>query len=191
MKTESQVRLVVAHAECRGRDDGLEFVAPQLMFNFQAVGSFHLPGVGRNIKTAFTKKGGDSLSFGNGECVDNARARQRSQGVGDPGEAFCGGEPRDDRESKRSSCESAAKHCGAGAQLSSDVIGDSLVGSRGGGEDSGVSCGEESASDSLIIRAKIKTPVADTVGFVNDDEGSLSEQLRQPLCEGRVAESFG
>ena len=72
MEAKSKVRLVIAHAECRSGDDGLEFIFPQLLFNVQAVGCFRLAGVSWNIKAALTEIARQTLGFSNGERVDDA-----------------------------------------------------------------------------------------------------------------------
>ena len=88
MHHEPEIRLVVTHSECRRGHQCLDFVAQERVLEGVAAVGVELPGVrGDRIVRALHGPDGldEPVGVGDGEHVDDARARQCGQVSGRPG----------------------------------------------------------------------------------------------------------
>ena len=87
---ESQVGLVEPHPEGARRYQGLELVFQQGVLGGFPFRMVIAPGVRGDVKAALAQEAGGVVGRGHGQRVDNARARQLIQVLGEPGEALLG-----------------------------------------------------------------------------------------------------
>ena len=72
MDAEREVRLVVAHPERGGGDDGLDLVAPELLLDVDARRRLEPAGVGGDLEPGRCEERGEPLRLGDGERVHDA-----------------------------------------------------------------------------------------------------------------------
>ena len=132
---EAEVGFVVAHAEGGGGDEGLDLVGLQLAFGFDASLVVERPEVGLDLDPLRGEPGRHVLDVAHGEAVDDARAVEFWERLGQPRQPF--GLPV---EADRAECEALAAQRPPeggefGAELVGDVVDDAVVGGGGAAED--------------------------------------------------------
>ena len=189
MDAEREIGFVVAHAERGRRDQRLDLVAPQPSLQLLALGRLHLRRVGGDVEPAAAQQTGDSLGLGHGQHVDDARAGQLIQRVGDPRAPLHRVEPRDHDEPQRGAGERSPQSEGVRPELAGDVEGDPFVGGRGRRQHRrpGSQCQQRSGQP-LVVRPEVEAPIGDAVRLVDNEQPTGAEQRRQLRCEPRVGQ---
>ena len=165
------------------------------------VGVLGLPGVGGDRVSALPQEGGDLLGRRDRERVDDARARQLLQVVGEPGQPVRRVRQPQHAERQALPVQRPAQHqrrsTGSGllpgAQLLGDVGGDPGVGGGGGRQhrDAGRQFGQHGAQPA-VVGTEVVAPVGDAVRLVDHQQTGGGGQLRQHLvAEVRVVQPLG
>ncbi len=195
---EAEVGFVEAHAERRRRDQRLDPVVDQVVLGGQALGLFGLAGVGGDGEATLAQVVGDLLGSRDGERVDDARAGQPVEMLGQPGEPMGGRGQRQHPEVQRFAIEAAAQdeHVVAVAAQTEDIgdiVDDPAV--RGGGgcqhRDTGGQLGQQRAQPAEV-RTEVVAPVADAVRFVDHQQATGRGELGQHVvAEVGVVQPLG
>ena len=190
---EAEVGLVVAHAERRGRHDGLELVGPQRLLDRGALAPARSARCRpRRRAPARRRKPASAVRLVDGQRVDDAGAGQRGQRLGHPGEALHGRSARDDGEPQRGAGERAAQHhvsapsCAATSAvtraLAVAVV--ASTGASGAGRSS-------SRATPLVVGPEVEAPVGDAVRLVDDEQAGAGEQRQRRVGEAGVGQPLG
>ena len=148
-----------------------------------------LAGVGGDVEALLAQEAGHPLGLGDGEHVDDARAGQRAQRLGDPGVALQHRQLGHDGQPQRGPGQGAAQRHGLVAQLGGDVGRHPLVGGGGGGEHRGARRQrEQGAGEPLVVGAEVEAPVRDAVRLVDDEHPARAQQVGQLRGEDGVGE---
>lgn len=133
------------------------------------------------------QEGRDLLGRGDGECVDDPRARQLVKMVREPGEPVCGVRQRQHAQAQTLPVQRPAQHQRLGGALTrtellGDVGGHPGVGRGRGGEHGHTrrKVGEHRAQPS-VVRPEVMTPVRDAVRLVDDQQAGRRRELGQHL----------
>jgi hypothetical protein len=194
---ETEVALVEAHAERRGGDEGLDLVVQESLFGGGTFGRVGLARVRRHVEAGGAQVVGHLGRGGDGQGVDDARAGELGEVVGQPPQSLGVARKTEHVERERGAVERAAldEHVGlvgTETEHGRDVVDHPGVGGRRGGEHRGAG-GElgEQGPDAAVIRPEIMTPVRNTVRFVHDQQSAAGRQGGQDLvAKSRVVEAF-
>lgn len=196
MHHEAQVGFVEAHAQRRRGDQRLDAIGEQVLLGLLAIGVLGLPGVRRHGVPALAQERGDLLGRGHGQRVDDSRARQVVQVLGEPGHPVRGVRQPQHGETQALPVQGAAQNqcvgAHAGAQLLRDIGRHARVGRRGRGQYRGVGreVGEHGAQ-AAVVRPEIVAPVGDAVRLVDHQQTGGRGQFGQHLvAEVGVVQSF-
>lgn len=152
MHDEPQVGLVEPHAERGRRHEGLDPVAEQVLLEGLALGGVGLPGVCGDRVALLGQQARQIPGRRHGECVDDARAGQAVELLGEPRGPGGGLRNLHDRQVQRLAFEAAAEDEGFGAthpELRGDVGDDAVVRRGRGGQD-----GDSSPSSAISVRIR-------------------------------------
>lgn len=192
MDHEPEVGLVEAHPEGRGGHQRLDPVGQQVGLGGAALGVLGATRVRGDREAATAQEVGDLVGRGHRHGVDDARARQLGQVVGQPAEAVGRVRERQHGEAETLPVERAAQHQGLpqgrpclpvgahGAQLLGDVLGDPRVGGGRGGQDrdAGREFGQHGAQPA-VVGPEVVAPVGDTVRLVDHQQAGGGGELGQ------------
>ena len=195
MNHEAQVRLVVAHPQCRGGDQRLEPVAAQRILEPFALAGLQSAGVRRHLAAVAVNEldcRGQTLGIGHGQCVDDPRALEQGQVIDHPGKAFDRREHIHDSQLKARTRQRTTQDQSRLAKLGCDVRGDASVGGCSGGQHwcLRVECLQD-VGDAPVVRAEVMAPVGYCVSFVDDQQPQPACQLvEHPRAEPRIGQPF-
>ena len=193
---ETQIGLVEAHAQRRCGDQSLDPVLQQIGLRRFPLGVLRPAGVRGHLVSASSQERRHLLGRRDGEGVDDPRARQLLQMVGEPGHAVCGIGQLEHPQAQAlpvqwttqheggivSGARAVAFQRGARAELFGDVGGHPGVG-RGGGRqhrNPARQVGQHRAQ-SAVVRPEIMAPVGDAVGLVHHEQSGRGGELGQHL----------
>ena len=191
VEAEREIRLVVAHAQRRRRDDGLDLVGAQRGLDARAVGRLGPARCTPRPRARATARNAvEPLGVGDRQAVDDARARQRAQRLVDPrvplerrtGPAST---PRcSDSRASRPRCTNVPAPSCAG-----DVGRHPRVGGRRGGEHREIGVRQQQRGDPLVVGPEVVAPRGDAVRLVDDEQPEPRQQrLEHAGGEPRVGE---
>ena len=189
---EGQVGLVVAHAQRRRGDHGLERIAAQRVLDLLARGRLQPAVVGRHREAAGLQEAGDALGVGHRQRVDDARAREGVQRIGHPGQALQRPQAGHHGQAQRGACQRAAEGQRLRPELARDVFGDAVVGGgRGGQHRCAGRDAQQRLRQALVVGAEIEAPVGDAVRLVDHHQPGAGQQIGQTPRETGVAQPLG
>ena len=191
MHAEAQIGFVVAHAQRRRRDHGLELVVAQPSLDLFPRRGVELARVGGDGVAARVEVAGEALGLGDGGHVDDPGARQRGQRGVDPCVPLERPEAVDHRQPQRRACEAAPQHDRGVTELCRHVGRHPRVGGRGRGQDGSARRTGQHLREALVVGPEVEAPVRDAVRFVDDDQACAGDERRESACEARVGETFG
>ena len=171
MHDEREVRFVVAHPECRGGYDALELVGLQLPFDLDLVFGARVAEVGQRLDSVPPQPAGDAARVLDGECVDDAGARELRDRLGEPRQPLGGAREVHDVEGEALAVERPAQHVEIVAELIDDVFHHAVVRGRGGAQHGDAAREQiQHARDAAIVGPEVVAPIADAVRLVDHHE---------------------
>ena len=191
---EAQVGLVEAHAQRAGGHQRLDLIPEQGGLGRLALGMVVLAGVGGDQVAAVAQELGHFTGAGDGQRVDDARAVQLVQVLGQPGQPLLRpGQPHHGQV-QALPVQVAAQHQGragrSGLELLGDVAGHSGVGRRRGGQDgdAGRQLGQQRGQPP-VVGPEVVAPVRDAVRLVHDQHpGGRDEPGQHQVAEAGVVQ---
>ena len=195
---EAEVGLVIAHAKGAGRHDRLELVAQQPVLDVDAALGLDLAAVGLGRDPTARQPRRDELGVALGQGVDDARAGQLGQPLGQPREAIGLRRQIDDLEAQARPAQRAAvgpqlTRVTTRAELLRDIGHHAVIGRRGRAQHAdAVGQAVEHVADAAVVRAEVVAPVRDAVRLVDHQQADTGGEDRQHLlAELRVVEPLG
>ena len=196
VQDEAEVGLVEAHAEGRGRHEGLDLVVRRASSSRDPFGRLGAPRVGGDLVPGLAQSRRDVLGGGHGQGVDDARPGKLSEVGDEPGETLLRGRQGQHSEPQRRAGQRSAQGehvAAAGTELLDDVGDDPGVGRRRRGEHRrALGQGREQVADAPVVGPEVVPPVADAVGLVDDEQAArLGERGQLLVAEAGVVEPLG
>ena len=193
MDHEAQVGLVEPHAQRAGGHQHLQLVREQRLLQADAVVVVGGAAVGLGLDALAAQERGHPLAVGDREHVDDARAVEPGDRLGEPRHALGLAGHVGHGQRQALAVERAAVGAQRRAELVGDV-GDHAVVRGGGGAEHGHVGGQrlEHAHDAPVVRTEVVAPVADAVRLVDHQQADRARDDAEHLvAEALVREPLG
>ena len=198
---EGQVRLVEPHTQGRGGHHRLDPVGLEVLLDPLPLLRVRPARVGHHVNAGVPKRPGGVLRRGDGERVDDPRARQLREVLQQPRQPRRGAGQAQHPQAQRRARQRTAQHehllPGLDVQLFHDVLHHTAVGGGGGGQHRhGARAGggqlPDQVPDPPVVRPEVVPPVGDAVRLVHHQQAHAGDEVRELLVpEAGVGQALG